>query len=346
MSFVGSDDVAVGHTAATRPVRRRWAAKATSSPSRARRRADQPRPHRRPATRRWPSRRRFALLGSGVGSFQQAPARRTMARLLAEHPRDRRRVDRQRPHGLRRARRAGGGRPQRPRWWASTACPRPSTHIEQGTMLASVDFSAFNIAAIAARAALRHLARRARAGADHDAGGADRPHELPALAGAVRRAALMPRGKSRGERNRADMREASRPAVGRIARLARPLRLSPVDVAAAPAASLIDLNSASRDDLMTPRRHRRGAGRRHHPGPAVQGQDRAGRAPADPRGAVRQDRRQGDGAPAARRDAAAGHPSAGASQAASRADGGRPRSTRWPRRRPRARIPGRSRSFA
>ena len=30
-------------------------------------------------------------------------------------------------------------------------------HIERGTMLASADFSAFNIAAIAARAVLRHL---------------------------------------------------------------------------------------------------------------------------------------------------------------------------------------------
>ena len=35
--------------------------------------------------------------------------------------------------------------------------PGAIERIERGTMLASVDFSAFNIAAIAARAALRHL---------------------------------------------------------------------------------------------------------------------------------------------------------------------------------------------
>ena len=39
--------------------------------------------------------------------------------------------------------------------------PGAIERIEQGTMLASVDFSAFNIAAIAARAALRHLAGEA-----------------------------------------------------------------------------------------------------------------------------------------------------------------------------------------
>ena len=36
--------------------------------------------------------------------------------------------------------------------------PAAIEHIERGTMLASADFSAFNIAAIAARAVLRHLA--------------------------------------------------------------------------------------------------------------------------------------------------------------------------------------------
>jgi len=35
--------------------------------------------------------------------------------------------------------------------------PAAIAHIERGTMLASCDFSAFNIAAIAARAVLRHL---------------------------------------------------------------------------------------------------------------------------------------------------------------------------------------------
>ncbi|CAN5922701.1 hypothetical protein BH11PSE3_BH11PSE3_06430 [soil metagenome] len=35
--------------------------------------------------------------------------------------------------------------------------PEAIDHVERGTMLASVDFSAFNIAGIAAEAALRHL---------------------------------------------------------------------------------------------------------------------------------------------------------------------------------------------
>ena len=96
------------------------------------------------------------VLGSGVGYLQQVPARLAMAGCW-------------------------------PSIRASTACGPPTTswpsarwrrwprpdarakvvginglpgaieHIERGTMLASVDFSAFNIAAIAARAALRHL---------------------------------------------------------------------------------------------------------------------------------------------------------------------------------------------
>ena len=58
--------------------------------------------------------------------------------------------------------------------------PGAIERIEQGTMLASVDFSAFNIAAIAARAALRHLAGEAVPQADHDSRSADRPHQLSA----------------------------------------------------------------------------------------------------------------------------------------------------------------------
>src|SRR5262249_9407230 len=55
----------------------------------------------------------------------------------------------------------------------------------------------------------------------------------------------------------------------------------------------------------------RSAGRRHHPRPPLQGQGRAGRTPADPRIAVRQDRRQGGGPPAARGHAGSGHATAG-----------------------------------
>ena len=88
-----------------------WRGRAASSPSRARRR-------RRPAAtgpsackRPWRKRRRYGSLGSGVGYFQQAPAREEMARLLAEHARDRRRLDVERRHGLRRPGGVGRRRP-------------------------------------------------------------------------------------------------------------------------------------------------------------------------------------------------------------------------------------------
>ncbi len=45
----------------------------------------------------------------------------------------------------------------RRRWVGINGLPAAVERIEHGTMLASVDFSAFNIAAIATRAALRHL---------------------------------------------------------------------------------------------------------------------------------------------------------------------------------------------
>ena len=98
----------------------------------------------------------ITLLGSRVGYLQQAPARVAMAELLAEHPQ----ID-----GV---------------WTANdvmafgaldaladanrtaevvgvNGLPAAIDHIEHGRMLASVDFSAFNIAAIATRAMLRHL---------------------------------------------------------------------------------------------------------------------------------------------------------------------------------------------
>ncbi len=74
----------------------------------------------------------------------------------------------------------------RPKVVGVNGLPEAIDNIERGTMQASVDFSAFNIAGIAARAALRHLRGEAGAGLDHGAGGADRSNQLSALEGALR----------------------------------------------------------------------------------------------------------------------------------------------------------------
>ena len=156
VSFVGSDDVAVGHTAA----KALFAALAGRGPDRRHRGhaggADQPRPHRRPAARPWPRRRRYELVGSGVGYFQQAPAREEMARLLAEHAE----IDGVwtsndvMAFGALEALAAAG---RTAKVVGVNGLPEAIDNIERGTMQASVDFSAFNIAGIAAHAALRHL---------------------------------------------------------------------------------------------------------------------------------------------------------------------------------------------
>ncbi len=98
----------------------------------------------------------IALLGSRVGYLQQAPARAAMAELLKDHPR----ID-----GVWTANDvmafgaldalADSGRTAKV--VGVNGLPAAIDHIEHGRMLASVDFSAFNIAAIATRAMLRHL---------------------------------------------------------------------------------------------------------------------------------------------------------------------------------------------
>lgn len=96
------------------------------------------------------------LVGSGVGYFQQAPAREEMARLLAEHAE----VDGVwtsndvMAFGVLQALAAAG---RTAKVVGVNGLPEAIDHIERGTMEASVDFSAFNIAGIAAHAALRHL---------------------------------------------------------------------------------------------------------------------------------------------------------------------------------------------
>ena len=97
------------------------------------------------------------LLGARVGYLMAPPARTAMAELLKAHPR----IDGVwcandvMAFGVLDAL-ADAGRTAKV--VGVNGLPAAIDHIEHGRMLASVDFSAFNIAAIATRAALRHLA--------------------------------------------------------------------------------------------------------------------------------------------------------------------------------------------
>ncbi|MBI3197987.1 MAG: sugar ABC transporter substrate-binding protein [Rhodospirillales bacterium] len=155
LTFVGSDDVAVGYTAAKALILglagtgRIVALDGTPSARTARDRTV----GLRRAVAENPG---IRLLGSHVGYLQQAPARAAMAELLKAHPA----ID-----GVWTANDvmafgaldalADAGRTAQV--VGVNGLPAAIDHIERGRMLASVDFSAFNIAAIAARAVLRHL---------------------------------------------------------------------------------------------------------------------------------------------------------------------------------------------
>jgi ribose transport system substrate-binding protein len=155
VTFVGSNDVAVGHTAARALIEslggtgRIVAIEGTpvAPTSRDRTIGLDKALAETPAIR---------LLGSGVGYFQQAPARTEMARLLAEHPE----IDGVwtandvMAFGALEALSAAG---RTAKVVGVNGLAEAIDHVERGTMAATVDFSAFNIAAIASRAALRHL---------------------------------------------------------------------------------------------------------------------------------------------------------------------------------------------
>ncbi|SEO95535.1 ribose transport system substrate-binding protein [Rhodospirillales bacterium URHD0017] len=155
ISFVGSDDVAVGHTAAKAlfgalPAGGRIVA-IEGTPA-----APTSRDRTVGLGKALAETPAMELVGSGVGYFQQAPAREEMARLLAEHAE----IDGVwtsndvMAFGVLEAL-AAAGRPAKV--VGVNGLPEAIDNIERGTMQASVDFSAFNIAGIAARAALRHL---------------------------------------------------------------------------------------------------------------------------------------------------------------------------------------------
>ncbi len=155
LTFVGSDDIKVGRTIAEALVAglggkgRIVALDGTPSARTARDRTvglEQ-------ALARHPG---VELVGSRIGYLQRAPARAAMAELLAAHPQ----IDGVwtandvMAFGALDALDAAG---RRATVVGINGLPEAIENIEQGTMLASIDFSAFNIAAIAADAMLRHL---------------------------------------------------------------------------------------------------------------------------------------------------------------------------------------------
>jgi ribose transport system substrate-binding protein len=156
LTFVGSDDVAVGRRVATalfesmggegRVVALEGPPSAPTSRDRVR--------GLRETLKRFPN---IELLDLSIGLLQQAPAKTAMAALLARHPA----IDGVwtandlMAFGALDALQAAG---RTAKVVGINGLPAAIEHIERGTMVASADFSAFNIAAIAARAVLRHLA--------------------------------------------------------------------------------------------------------------------------------------------------------------------------------------------
>jgi ribose transport system substrate-binding protein len=156
LTFVGSDDVAVGRRVATalfEAMEGKGRIVALEGPPSAPTSRDRVRGLKETLTR-FPN---IELLDLSVGHLQQAPAKAAMAALLARHPV----IDGVwtandlMAFGALDALQAAG---RTAKVVGINGLPAAIEHIERGTMVASADFSAFNIAAIAARAVLRHLA--------------------------------------------------------------------------------------------------------------------------------------------------------------------------------------------
>ena len=156
LTFVGSDDVGVGETIARalfQGLGGTGKVVALDGTPGARTARDRTEGLKR-ALAEYPG---IELVGSRVGYLQEAPARTAMAELLRAHPQ----IDGVwtandvMAFGALTALQEAG---RTATVVGINGLPAAIAHIERGTMLASVDFSAFNIAAIAARAVLRHLA--------------------------------------------------------------------------------------------------------------------------------------------------------------------------------------------
>src|SRR6185436_18686361 len=155
LTFVGSDDVAIGRAVAQALIAgiggkgRIVALDGTPSARTARDRAD----GLRRTVAEHPG---IELIDSRVGYLQRAPAKAAMDELLAQHPR----IDGvwtandMMAFGAVDALAAAG---RRAPVVGINGLPEAIANIERGTMLATADFSALNIAAIATRVVLRHL---------------------------------------------------------------------------------------------------------------------------------------------------------------------------------------------
>jgi len=155
LTFVGSDDVAIGRAVAQALIDglggkgRIVALDGTPTAPTARDRGK----GLRQAVAAHPG---IALLEARVGYLQRAPAREAMAELLAAHPA----IDGiwtandMMAFGAVDALTAAGRRAE---VVGVNGLPEAIDNIRRGTMLATADFSALNIAAIATRAVLRHL---------------------------------------------------------------------------------------------------------------------------------------------------------------------------------------------
>ena len=155
LTFVGSDDVAIGHGVAKALIDglggkgRIVALDGTPTAPTARDRGK----GLRQAVAEHPG---IELLEARVGYLQRAPAREAMAELLAAHPT----IDGvwtandMMAFGVVDALAAAGRRAE---VVGVNGLPEAIANIRRGAMLATADFSALNIAAIATRAVLRHL---------------------------------------------------------------------------------------------------------------------------------------------------------------------------------------------
>jgi ribose transport system substrate-binding protein len=155
LTFVGSDDVAIGRSVAKALIDglggkgRIVALDGTPSAPTARDRGK----GLRQTVAEHPG---VELIGAEVGYLQRAPAREAMDRLLAAHPQ----IDGvwtandMMAFGALDALEAAGRAAQ---VVGVNGLPEAVANIERGTMRATADFSALNIAAIATRAVLRHL---------------------------------------------------------------------------------------------------------------------------------------------------------------------------------------------
>jgi ribose transport system substrate-binding protein len=155
VTFVGSDDVAVGYTAARALFAQLGSGKVVAIegvPA-----APTSRDRIRGIARALAEHEGITLLESGVGNYQRPDARHVMAGMLRRHQHldGVVAINDQMALGALEALRDAGRTAQ---VVGVNGILEAVRQIEAGTLLATVDFDAFKIACIAARAALRHLA--------------------------------------------------------------------------------------------------------------------------------------------------------------------------------------------